>query len=210
LTVQNLQVDVTNAFVITARFSPTPKCVLETSIRLQPSSSFASAFAAAGEGEADSFILDPTTESNTKLSVSSPSGANLGILVKQGSIPTPLDFDYKRDLNGEAGESIVLHGLNSASGQWYALIYNNSDFAAPYTLVRSDDSNLEFTDIVVTVNGVNMSFVSFPGSSYMLQSSTDLQHWDDLQQVTAFSKLTLVSDPVVPVGAKFYRIVKTN
>jgi subtilisin-like proprotein convertase family protein len=209
LTVQNLQADATNTFMITARFSPTPKCILETSIRLQSSSSFASAFAATGEGEADSFILDPTTESNTKLSVSGRSGANLGILVKQGAVPTPLDFDYKRDLNGEAGESIVLHGLNSSSGPWYALIYNNSDFAAPYTLIRSDDSNLEFTDIVVTLNGVNMSFVSVPGSSYMLQSSTDLKHWDDLQQVTAFSKLTLVSDPAVPVGDRFYRIVKT-
>jgi subtilisin-like proprotein convertase family protein len=211
LTVQNLEADATNTYTITARFSPTPKCVLETSIRLRSFDSFTSALAAVGEGEADSFLLQPSSSATgLTLNLSSAADADLGILVKRGSVPTPETYDYKQDSTGASSETLTLTGLQSGGEPLYAVVYNNSGFAAPYEMTQTEIGALAFVHIDVAGGSVNLTFTSVAGDSYTLQSSVDLVHWTNFTSVTATAESTTVTDTTSNVGAKFYRIVKMN
>jgi subtilisin-like proprotein convertase family protein len=211
LTVQNLEADATNTFTLTARFSPTPKCVLETKIRLQSEIPFASALAAEGDGEADAFLLQPSASASTlTLNLSSPANADLGILVKRGSVPTPDSYDYKQDFGGASAETLALSGLDLTSDPWYAVVYNNSGFATPYTILQTETSGLEFIHVDLANGNVNLTFATVAGSSYTVQSSSDLVNWSNLASLTATGDSSTVNDSSPPLAAKFYRVVKVN
>ena len=126
--------------------------------------------------------------------LSSSIGADLGILVKIGSVPTPEDYDYKQDAPGDTAESLTVNVTNKSSAPLYVLAYNNSDFATPYTLLATEAPPLAFLDVEQVESSLILTFTSVAGSTYTVQVSSDFILWSDLKTVTADSDSTTVTD----------------
>lgn len=213
--VKNVFPDETNTFSIRVDYD-NPGCKPGAPKPFKVNSLVASAIAAAGVGTGESFSFEVSEATVSATIQVESSGADLGILVGKGSVPTPENYLYAQDRAGVGPEAILLTRDSApeplSAGPWFVTIYNNSPDPASYTIQLTETTAQVGPRLSAVYAGgrLTLSWVSNVGSQYRVESSKDLRAWNSLGVVTASDTNASYTDTASPQNeaARFYRIVR--
>ena len=167
----------------------------------------------------------PPASASAKLSVSLPPSITQqpkSQTVLVGSMATftvgvagtsPFSYTWRRNgvlISGAAGPTLVINNVQTTNAGTYIVRVSNAlggINSAPATLTVASG---QFSPLIVSSNGVQLTGQGEAGATYVIESSSDLLHWDPL--------VTLLNNPqnwqftdttAIGVSQRFYRLQKS-
>ena len=143
----------------------------------------------------------------------SPNQASLDIFTVGVAGTSPFSYTWRRNgvlISGAAGPTLVINNVQTTNAGTYIVRVSNAlggINSAPATLTVASG---QFSPLIVSSNGVQLTGQGEAGATYVIESSSDLVHWDPL--------VTLLNNPqnwqftdttAIGVSQRFYRLQKS-
>ncbi|MGZ5545420.1 MAG: hypothetical protein ACXWIU_12160 [Limisphaerales bacterium] len=150
---------------------------------------------------------DPGTVYQTTTSAASSveldANAPLILFASNGNPPSESNYQLKQTVaNGAATLALP------SAGNWYFRVVNNLNATVPYTItVGGSTSGSGIHNVNITGNHLQVAFASVAGTSYAIDTSTDLVNWTTVTTIQATGSETTYTDTAAVTGtARFIRI----
>lgn len=146
--------------------------------------------------------------------------ANGDLVVKRGSVPTAIDFDFSsQNVSNEDEQVLVLTSELGVSldGDWYVGVLNRVGGPVGYTIRAAAARNGVLAGgkparIAVSLNGpggaLQFTWNSIRGERYQIEVSPDLVQWATLTTLKATGPITQFDGPPLGASNQFYRILQ--
>jgi hypothetical protein len=134
---------------------------------------------------------------------------DVAILARKDSPPTTEVYSHIQDVAGSGDEQLKIETTSSTQSTpetWYVLVVNKAPYPVAYDVVATNLLGPILT--LQQVNGhLELSWQGESGHTYLVQSSTDLSHWDTEQTFNGTGGV-ITYNPPVSGQARFYRVVQ--